>query len=93
MFEIAIGIAIGVAEFNGVGAACGRGEGDDDHRLHTGVHHRAVNRVAHAVIDRNVHVTEVLVELDLDELFSISAGVDGIIAGTGYNGVGADAKH
>lgn len=81
MSKIALGIAKGIAEFHGVGAASGKSNGDDDHLLHGGVHHSAVRQSPQAVINRNVHEAEVLVE----------ANIDGLVVGTGYDGVGADA--
>ena len=81
MFKIPVGIAVGAAELDGVGAACGEGEGDDDHLLHGGVHHGAVDHKASPVVDRDVDGAEVLVEAD----------VDGVFVGTSYDSVGTDA--
>lgn len=81
MFKISISIAKGIAEFHGVGAASGKSNGDDDHLLHGGVYHSAVDQTSHAIVDRNVHEAEVLVE----------ANIDGLVVGTSYDGVGTDA--
>ena len=78
--EIAFGIAVGVAEFNGEGVACSRGKGDDVHLLYVGVHHGVVDEAAHTIVDGDVHIAEALVEAD----------VYGIIAGTCYDGVGTN---
>ena len=51
MSKIALGIAKGIAEFHGVGAASGKSNGDDDHLLHGGVHHSAVDQDSHAIVD------------------------------------------
>ena len=80
VIEFAFGVAIGIAEFNGVRATCGSVEGDDDHLLHIGVHHGAIDEATHTIVDGNVHVTEALVEAD----------VDSIVTDTGYDGVGAN---
>lgn len=81
MSKIALGIAKGIAEFDGVGAAGCRCDGDDDHLLHGGVDHGAVGHKAGTVVDGDAHVAEVLIEGD----------IDGLVVGTGYDGVGADA--
>ena len=83
MSKIALGIAKGIAEFDGVGATGCRCDGDDDHLLYGGVHHSAVDQTSHAIVDRNVHETEVLVEAD----------VYGVVTGSGYDGVGAYTVH
>ena len=77
VIEFAFGVAIGVAEFNGVRATCGGVEGDDDHLLHIGVHHGAVDKASHTIVDGNVHIAEALVEAD----------VDSIIAGTSFDSI------
>ena len=81
VIEFAFGVAIGIAEFNGVRATCGSVEGDDDHLLHIGVHHGAVDEATHTIVDGNVHVTEALVEAD----------VDGIVTGARFNGIWTNA--
>ena len=78
--EIAFGVAVGIAEFNGEGVACCRGKRDDVHLLHVGVHHGVVDEAAHTVVDGDAHIAEALVKAD----------VDGIVAGAGYDGVGAN---
>ena len=83
VIEFAFGVAIGIAELHNVRTTCGGVEGDDDHLLHIGIHHGVVDKATHSIVDGDVHVAEALVEAD----------VDGIIAGTGYNGVGVNAKH
>ncbi len=83
MFEATVSIAVGVAEFYGVGAARGRSEGDNDYLLHIGVYHGVVNKATHIIENGNVHIAEALVEAD----------VDGFFAGTSYNGVGINAQH
>lgn len=49
--EIAIGVTVGVVEFHGVGAACGSGEGDNNHGLHAGIHNSVVDNTTCAVVD------------------------------------------
>lgn len=83
MSKIALGIAKGIAEFHGVGAASGKSNGDDDHLLHGGVHHGAVYHKAGTVVDGDADVAEVLVEAD----------VYGVVTGSGYDGVGAYTVH
>ena len=78
--EFAFGVAIGIIELHRIGATCGGVEGDDDHLLHVGVHHGAVDKATHTIVNGNVHIAEALGEAD----------VDGLIAGTGYDGVGAN---
>ena len=51
MFKISIGIAKGIAEFDGVGATGGKSNGDDDHLLHGGVYHGAVYHKTCSVVD------------------------------------------
>lgn len=79
MFKISIGIAKGIAEFHGVGAASGKSNGDDDHLLHGGVDHGAVGHKAGTVVDGDADVAEVLIKGD----------IDGVLVGAGYDGVGA----
>lgn len=81
MSKIALGIAKSIAELHGVGAASGKSNGDDDHLLHGGVHHGAVDHKACTVVDGDADVAEVLVEAD----------VDGLVVGTGFYGIGTCA--
>ncbi len=66
MSKIALGIAKGIAEFDGVGAAGCRCDGDDDHLLHGGVDHGAVYHKTCPVVDVDADVAEVLVEADVN---------------------------
>ena len=79
--EIALGIAVGIAEFNGEGVACCRGKRDDVHLLHVGVHHGVVDEAAHTVVDGDVHIAEALVEADVN--------ID--IAGASYDSIRINA--
>ena len=83
LLKVALGIVVGVAQLDGVSVCRSGGEGDDDHLLDGGVDHGAVDLLTVAVVDGDVHVAEVLVELD----------VDGIVACAGFDGVGTDAEH
>ena len=78
-FKITVGIAASIAEFHDI-RTIGIGEGNDDHLLHIGVHHGVVDNAAHTIIDGDAYIAEA----------SIEADVNVIVAGTGYNGVGAN---
>ena len=79
MFKIAVGIAMSVAEFNGI-RAVGGSERNDDDLLHISIHYSVVDNDAHTIIDGDAYVAEALVEAD----------VNGIVASSNLYGIGTN---
>ena len=69
MFKIAFGVAVGVVEDYGVGAAYGACDGNDHQLLRGSVDYTIVNEDACGVVERNAHIAEILVEVDVNSLF------------------------
>ena len=79
MFKFSFNITVCVAQFHCVGATGNTGKGDDVYLLHIRVHHGAVDKTAHAVVNRNIHIAEALVEVDINGIV-VCASDNGVVA-------------